>query len=78
MRRFCSRRTRPGSARNRPAGTCGAEPGNVQLHPGGATTFAVSCYDQHGQSYPCSDIEWSKDISALDEGNREYAQAADG
>jgi hypothetical protein len=48
----------------------------VQLHPGGATTFAVSCYDQHGQSYPCPDVEWSAQGRAIDQAGRYIAESA--
>jgi hypothetical protein len=49
---------------------------NVQLNPGGATTFAVSCYDQHGQSYPCADVEWSAQGGAIDQAGRYIAESA--
>jgi hypothetical protein len=49
---------------------------NVQLNPGGATTFAVSCYDQHGQSYPCPDVEWSAPGGAIDRAGRYIAESA--
>jgi hypothetical protein len=49
---------------------------NVQLNPGGATTFAVSCYDQHGQSYPCPDVEWSAQGGAIDQTGRYIAESA--
>jgi hypothetical protein len=49
---------------------------NVQLTPGGATTFAVTCYDQHGQSYPCPDVEWSAQGGAIDQAGRFIAESA--
>jgi hypothetical protein len=48
----------------------------MQLHPGGAPTFAVSCYDQHGQSYPCPDVEWSVQGGAIDRTGRYIAESA--
>jgi hypothetical protein len=47
----------------------------VQLNPGGATTFAVSCYDQHGQSYPCSDVSWTAQGGAIDQTGRYIAES---
>src|SRR5207249_4989805 len=49
---------------------------NVQLNPGGATTFTISCYDQHGQSYPCPDVEWSAQGGAIDRTGRYIAEGA--
>jgi hypothetical protein len=49
---------------------------NVQLTPGGATTFAVSCYDQHGQSYPCPDVSWSAQGGSIDQTGRYVAESA--
>ena len=49
---------------------------NALLNPGGATTFAVSCYDQHGQSYPCPDVEWSAQGGTIDQTGRYIAESA--
>jgi hypothetical protein len=49
---------------------------NVQLNPGGATIFAVSCYDQHGRSYPCPNVEWSAQGGAIDQTGRYIAESA--
>jgi hypothetical protein len=49
---------------------------NVQLTPAGATTFAVTCYDQHGQSYPCPDVSWSAQGGSIDQTGRYVAESA--
>jgi hypothetical protein len=50
---------------------------NVQLNPGGTTTFGVSCYDQHGQSYPCPDVVWSAEGGKIDQTGRRVPAIAD-
>ena len=51
---------------------------NVQINAGGAITFAVSCYDQHGQSYPCPEVSWSAQGGAIDRTGRYIAERGAG
>ncbi|MEW6726648.1 MAG: DUF499 domain-containing protein [Bacillota bacterium] len=41
-------------------------PGRVRLKPGERISFAVACFDQHDQSYPCPPVTWSATGGRID------------